>query len=428
MNRVTRHVRGIYEEYPSQFWLLIGASFIDGVGGAMLFPFFTLYVTAKFGLGMTQVGLIFGIFSIASVFGSTFGGALSDQMGRKGMVIFGLVASALSSLVMGVADLLGFFLGAALFAGLFANAGGPARQAMIADLLPDEKRAQGFGVFRVAHNLAVVIGPAIGGLLAAVSYLILFVGDAVTSIITALIVASFLRETKPELEEGQVQPTTVQSLRGYGRVLKDARFLTFMLASMLMVLVYVQMNGTLAVYLRDSHGVAEQRFGAILSLNAAMVVLFQFAITRRVEGLPPFLVVAAGTLLYAIGFSMYGFVGTYALFLLAMVVITIGEMLVAPVSQALVASLAPPDMRGRYMAAFGFTWIIPSALGITLAGLIMDNYNPDWVWFAAGIVGTISAAMYLGMHRTEPDTQVELQKAGPGAPTAVAEEEAAGAS
>lgn len=427
MIQLRRHLRGVYDEYPSQFWLLIGASFIDGVGGAMLFPFFTLYITAKFDLGMTQVGLIFGIFSVASVFGSTIGGALSDQMGRKGMVIFGLVASALSSLVMGVADLLAFFMGAALFAGLFANAGGPARQAMIADLLPEEKRAQGFGVFRVAHNLAVVIGPAIGGLLAAISYLILFIGDAVTSIITATIVFVFLRETKPQLGEGQIQQSTTQSLKGYGRVLQDSRFLVFMLASVLMVLVYMQMNGTLAVYLRDSHGVSAQGFGSIMSLNAALVVLFQFAITRRIEGLPPFLVMTAGTLLYVIGFSMYGWVGTYALFLLAMVVITIGEMLVAPVGQALVATLAPEDMRGRYMAAYGFTWIIPSALGITLAGLIMDNFNPDWVWFAAGIVGTVSAAIYLWMHRTEPEMQVQLEETAKTIPPDLADEETAGA-
>lgn len=424
---VGKRVQGIYREYPSQFWLLIGASFIDAIGGAMLFPFLTLYITSKFDLGMTQVGLVFGIFSIASVFGSTIGGALSDQIGRKGMVIFGLVASALSSLVMGVADTLAFFLGAALFAGLFANAGGPARQAMIADLLPEEKRAQGFGVFRVVHNLAVVIGPAIGGLLAAASYLFLFASDAVTSVITAGIAVLYLRETKPTPEDGQTQETAGESLKGYGRILRDTRFLTFMIASMLMVLVYMQMNGTLAVYLRDFHGVSEQGFGTIISLNAAMVVVFQFAISRRIEGLPPFLVMAVGTMLLVVGFGMYGFVGTYPLFMLAMVIITLGEMLFAPVGQALVASLSPDDMRGRYMAAYGFAWIIPSAAGITLAGLIMDNFNPDWVWYAAAVVGTISAAVYFWMHRSEPETRVQLGESEQSFPAAVAEEETASA-
>ena len=130
----------------------------------------------------------------------------------------------------------------------------------------------------------------------------------------------------------------------------------FIGACILMTAVYMQMNTTLSVYLRDIHSVSEQGFGYILSLNAAMVVLFQFAIARRITRYRPLIVMAAGTLLYAIGFGMYGFVSTYVLFLAAMVIITIGEMLTAPTSQALVAELAPEDMRGgtwRYSDSVG---------------------------------------------------------------------------
>jgi MFS family permease len=108
---------------------------------------------------------------------------------------------------------------------------------------------------------------------------------------------------------------------------------------------------------------------------------------------------AAGTLLYAIGFGMYGFVSIYVLFLVAMVIITIGEMMVAPTSQALVAQLAPEDMRGRYMAVFGFTWVIPSAVGPLLAGLVMDNADPRWVWYAAGLVGLVATGAFALLER-----------------------------
>lgn len=394
-------IRVVYHDYPSQFWTLIAATFIDALGGALLFPFFTLYITAKFNVGMTTVGLIFGVFSVMSVLGSTFGGAMTDRFGRKWMVIFGLVASALSSVLMGYVNAIGPFIATAIFVGLFANAGGPARQAMIADLLPQEQQAQGFGMFRVVHNLAVAIGPAIGGLLASQSYLLLFLLDALTSTITALIVFFKLRETKPEMAPGETSESTLQTFRGYGRVLRDGTFMAFFAATAMMVLVYTQMNGTLAVFLRDVHGIPEQGFGAIISLNAAMVVLFQFAITRRIEGLSPFAVLAAGTGLYAIGFGMYGFTSSYAMFMLAMVIITIGEMLTAPVGQAVAARLAPDNMRGRYMATYGFSWILPSAAGIYLAGLIMDNLNPNWVWYAAGIVALIPMLVFWWMHQRQ---------------------------
>ena len=417
-------IKSTYHEYPSQFWTLMGASFVDALGGAMLFPFFTLYVTAKFGIGMAQVGLIFGLFSLTSIMGSTIGGALSDRFGRKWMAIFGLVVSAFTSVLMGVVNALELFVLAAVLVGIFANAGGPARQAMIADLLPEEQHAEGFGVFRVVHNLAVTVGPAIGGLLAAQSYLLLFLLDAATSLITAVLFHLKMDETKPAAEPGETSETTLETFRGYGKVARDGAFMVFMLATALMVLVYTQMNGTLAVFLRDVHAVPEQGFGWILSLNAGMVVLFQFAITRRIKELPPFAVMAAGTLLYVVGFGLYGFVSAYGLFLLAMAVITVGEMLTSPVGQSIAAQMAPSAMRGRYMAVFGFSWIVPSAAGIFLAGLIMDNFDPRWVWYAAGLVGIIPVAVFMVLHRQERlRTATEgKQQVGPAAETAGTEE------
>ena len=94
-----------------------------------------------------------------------------------------------------------------------------------------------------------------------------------------------------------------------------------------------------------------------------MVVLFQFPITRWIERYRPLLVMTAGTLLYAVGFALYGFTSLYFMFLVAMVIITIGEMFVSPVGQAIVTRLAPEDMRGRYMAVFGFSWMVPYAIG-----------------------------------------------------------------
>jgi MFS family permease len=359
-----------------------------------MFPFFTLYITRKFDVGMTQVGIIFGIFSFTNLVGSMLGGALTDRLGRKGLFLYGLVMSALSSLLMGVANTFELFVGVTLVVGLLANAGGPARRAMVADLLPDDKRAQGFGIMRVVANLSITIGPMIGGLLAARNFMLLFICDAVASLITAGIAYVALDETLPTAPEDKPQETVAQTFGGYLDVLRDSSFVWFLGSSILMVLVYMQMNTTLAVYLRDVHGVTAQGFGYILSLNAGMVVLLQFPITRWITKYRSLVVMAVGTLLYAVGFVMYGFVATFGLFLLAMVIITVGEMFVSPVAQAIVVRLAPDDMRGRYMAVFGFSWVIPSAIGPLLAGLVMDNLDPRWVWYAAGILGVVAAGAF----------------------------------
>lgn len=408
--------KNIYHEYPKTFWVLIAVSFIDQLGGALLFPFFALYVTMHFNVGMVEVGYLFAFFSVSSFVGSILGGALTDRFGRKQIVIFSLIATSISSVFMGLASSLTAFYVIAVLSGIF-SVGGPARQAMVADILPEKKRAQGYGILRVAANLSVAIGPAVGGLLLGVtSYLTLFIIDAVVSLIVAGLFATFIPETKSEVAVASSPESVSQSFVGYFVVFRDLLFMAFIVVCILMGLVYTNLNTTLGVYLRDMFGVTEASYGLLLSLNAAMVVLFQFAITRRIENRQPLLVMAAGMLLYAIGFGMYGFVSSMAMFAVAMVILTTGEMLIAPVSQALVAKFSPEEMRGRYMAIFGISWMIPFAVGPFLAGLVMDNLNPRWLWYIAGMLGLVATLGFLWLHRK---TEGNDPKALPDVKTAI---------
>jgi MFS family permease len=108
---------------------------------------------------------------------------------------------------------------------------------------------------------------------------------------------------------------------------------------------------------------------------------------------------AVGTFLYAIGFAMYGFVDGFPLFVTAMIVITIGEMVVAPFQQSLVASFAPEDMRGRYMAVSGLTWGIAFAIGPYFAGLILDSANPNMLWILSGFIGLLATIGFVSLNK-----------------------------
>lgn len=393
------NAKALFHEYPRPFWTVVLVTFIDRLGGSLLFPFFALYLTRRFNVGMVEVGGLFAMWSISGFFGNALGGAMADRFGRKGMLIISLVTSSLSTLVMGFVNSMDTFYTLALVAGVFGAAGGPAHEAIVADLLPEEKRAEGYGIIRVGFNLSVTLGPAIGGLLAGYSYLLLFVLDAIISLIAATIIFFTLPETKPAAKPGDQPETVLQTFGGYGTVLRDGIFMLFVGAVVLMNLVYMNMNTTLGVYLRDQHGTPDSGYGYILSLNALMVVLMQFGITRRIRGYAPFLMMALGTALYAVGFAMYGFVSSYSLFLLAMVIITLGEMVVAPVSQALSAGMAPENKRGRYMAVMGFGYGLTYGVGPILAGILMDQQNPRWLWYVSGIVGLLAVVVYLALHR-----------------------------
>ena len=383
-----------YFAFPKSFRILVASTFIDRLGGAVIFPFLSLYVAQKFNVGMTEVGLIFGLWSISSLIGSMLGGALADKFGRKAIIIFGLVSSAVTGILMGlVTDLSAFYL-LALVAGIFSDIGHPARQAMVADLLKGEQRAEGFGVLRVVANLAMVFGPAIGGVLAGVSYLLLFIIDACTSSITALIVLWAIPETKPVDVEGEKSESVLEIIGGYREVAKDKIFMAFIFAMVIVISVYTQMYSTLPVLLNRVHNVHAQGFGYMMSVNAAMVVLFQLWIARHIKIFSPMLMMVLASALYGIGFILYGFVNTYAMFFVGMVIITIGEMVHMPVAQSLAAFFAPANMRGRYMAVFGLGWAIPNSVAPFMAGLVMDNYDPYWVWYFAGVLAVIAVICF----------------------------------
>ena len=388
-------INNLAREYPPQFWTLTGASFIDSLGGTILFPFFALYITQRFGIGMTQAGILLAIFSFTGLIGGLAGGALADRLGSKIMIMAGLLLSAGSSLVMGFINELYVFYIVAAVVGLLADIGRPAREAMIADLLPEEKRGDGFGIFRVMHNLAWVIGPSIGGFLASRSYLNLFITDAVMSSITALVILRFIKDTKPSgssSTEGGRHEGLAETFAGYSKVLKNSLFVSFLLISLLMLLVYQQLYSTFSVFLRDCRGFSEGTFGLMMSMNAVVVVVFQLIVSRIVSRHNPFLMLALGTLFYLIGYTSFGFIYGLYFFFGAVLFITVGEMIMVPVQMSIVAKLAPEDMRGRYMAASGFSWSIASMAGPWAAGLIMDNYDPNLVWKICGIFSLLAVA------------------------------------
>src|SRR6266542_6766254 len=139
MNNLLERTRKVYSEYPRAFWIYNIIVFIDRFGGFMLYPFFALYLTKRFDIGMSSVGMLFAAFSLSGFVGSAIGGALTDRMGRKGVIIFSLVLSSLSALGMGFAPTLAIFVAVSVIVGTLANIGGPAHEAVVADLLPPEK-------------------------------------------------------------------------------------------------------------------------------------------------------------------------------------------------------------------------------------------------------------------------------------------------
>ena len=409
MSTLLARARAIQQEYPRQFWVLFFGALINALGNGLVFPFLSLYLTQQLKFSMTEVGLTFAAFAVLSVISQIVGGILTDRWGRKPVMLVSLLGGVVGTLLFASASLLdmniawlrwGWVAVIILVMGLTSGAFNPAVNAMIADLVVPEKRPQAYSLLRVVQNLGISIGPAIGGFIAAISYSALFLVAAAASFIYSLILAVFVQETKPQLSQpAQAAATTQAADAGSRQILQDWVFLAFCGLIVISQIVYSQMNTTLPVYLNQSFGVTEQWYGLMMSLNAFMVVLFQFPLTHRTSRINKSIMMALGNGLYAIGFGLFGFVSALPLFFMAWAIWTVGEMLTAPVAQTMVADFAPEAMRGRYMGAFGVSFAIAYGIGPLLGGMMMDGIGGKYIWYAAILLNGLVALGFLAMRR-----------------------------
>lgn len=393
------NIKKMYNRFPSLFWVVAFTLFIDSIGSTLLFPFLALYITQKFGVGMTQAGILIGMSSLAGIIGSTIGGALTDRFGRRRLILFGLIFSAVSSLSFGLANNINLLYFLVLLVGLLSRVAAPAQDAMMADILPENKRQEGFGITRVVFNFSWIIGTALGGLLAEKSFFALFVTDAVLSSLVALILYFKLPETQPaHHKEAKKNESLKKTFADYRVVLRDAGYISFTMAGILSLLVYQQQYSSLPVYLRDTHGIAPNIYGTLLSITGLEVVLLQFWISRKIRKFKPFLTMTVGVLFFMVGFAMIGMIRAIPLFLIAVIIITIGEMIIFPTNRVIATGFAPEDMRGRYMAIYDLGWTLPATFGPAAAGLILDHYNPHLLWYIGGALCALSAFWYYLLH------------------------------
>jgi MFS family permease len=278
----------------------------------------------------------------------------------------------------------------------------PASNAMIADLVGEEKRPRAYSFLRVSNNLGVAIGPAVGGFLAAISYLYSFSGAATASAIYFVIVLTLMRETLPALNPRPVVGSVIKARGGYEQVIRDVPFVVALALFILVQFTIAQMFTTLPVYMRNVYSLAEDKFGWVMTTNAAMVVLLQFWITRRVERWARLVVLALGALFYAIGVGAVALSSTFPAFILDMVIITIGEMLLFPAISALTADYAPEHLRGRYMGLFAIASGVGFGLGPVIGGAIFDQISPHSVWPLMALFGFTAALGYLVAARLFP--------------------------
>ena len=382
-------------DMPGQFRLLFFGSLLSTTGYAMAYPFLTLYLNTHLGIPMDQIGLLFIGTAVGGLFAQIVAGPIADRFGRKPVMLGGLLGQGL--VAIGYTQATGFeqFAILSTLLGFSGSIFQPASNAMVVDLVGTKRRAEAFGLMRVAANLGFVIGPSLGGFVAVYSYPMLFAATAAAQLSYTVVLFIFARETLP----ARGKATEARSWAvDFGILIADRPFLVLLVASFLTTAVYTQLGTTLPVYMKGQVGIQESGYGLLMALNGGLIVLFQIPTTRLVMRRDRAIVLALGAFCYAAGIGSMGWWRELPFFALAMAVVTIGEMMIAPVASAEVADLAPEHMRASYMAAYSLTWTLGYGLGPSWGGAVMAHLGTAWIWSVAFVVGCVAAVAFLPLH------------------------------
>lgn len=370
--------------YPAQFWLLFGSLFINRATTSMMWPFLTVYMYQKLGVPLTTVALILSVRAVTSLISTTVVSPIMDRAGRKTAMVISLMAS--SAVFMGMAAANGIWMWVILIAahGLVLPIFNVGVNAMVADLVSEERRAPAYALIRMVSNAGIAIGPVIGGVLALISFELIFLITAVVYVLLAMLVISFIRETNPM--QDKIKNDEDPPARGYSFLLADKLFLAFCAAFILIEMGYSQMFSLLPVYVTENFGLRENQYSLLITVNAAMVVFFQYAVTRYSVRYRPFLVIAIGSALYGLGLLSIAWGSTMLHFALSVGIVTLGELLLLPTATTMIANHAPVDMRARYLGIFSIAYPLASGIGPVMGGLLNDHIAPQAIWYGAALV------------------------------------------
>lgn len=393
----------LYHNYQGQFWLMFVGMFISTIGASMIWPFLMLYVSKRLDAPLTVVASLLTLNSIFALLSSLLGGPLIDRLGRKWMMVISLAMNGSAYIFLGHAVSFQQFAILLSITGAFNPLYRTAADAMLADLVPPEKRPDAYALLRMSNNLGIAIGPVIGGFVATTSYTLAFYGAAAGMISYSLLVAFFARETLPAFpRDAETAPRPKERLAGYPAILRDMRFSPFVLTFALVTICATLMWTLMPVYANRTFGVPENVYKWVPATNAIMVVAFQAVVTHFTKRFAPLPVLAVGLLFYAFGVGSVALATGFWGFWLCMVIMTTGELILVPTSSTYVANLAPADKRGRYMSLYALTWPVSSGLGPLFGGLLNDVIGPRAIWIGGMLAGLASSLFFTLLSRKNP--------------------------
>lgn len=405
--------RGL-KNLPREIWILCAATLVNR-SGTMVLSFLVLYITATRGVSPARAALALTVYGIAALSVMPLAGRLADRVGSLPIMKASLLLTGVLLLLFPLAKSYGGILMMTFGFSVLNESIRPASLSMISSLVAPAQRKSAFALSRLAANLGMSVGPAIGGILAVYSFRWLFLVDGATSILAGLVLLlapwrdmSQIKSQEPqwedaedlgrEIEADSTTPLAPLHPAADLQAFRNRRMLYFLAALIPVQLVFFQFTSTLPLFLVHNLRFPESIYGTIFTVNTLLIVALEVPLNSAMAHWSHRRTLTLGALLYAVGFGSYALVGiapfgkTAGVFA-AVVIWTFGEMIMMPGSSAYAAEIAPPERRGEYMGLYTMSFNVGFSVGPLLGASLLGRWGPSVAWGAAFVSGCVSALL-----------------------------------
>jgi MFS family permease len=368
---------------PAFWWLWLGT--LVNRAGTFIEPFFVLYLTGPRHISVQTAGVVLTVWGVGSLVSQPIGGVLTDRFGRRSTLAASLTATAVTLGALSFARPLVVIAALVFVLGTVADMYRPASMAAVADLVAEPDRTRAFALQFWAINLGFSVASTSAGLLLHLGFGLLFLLDALTTLAFGLLALRFVPESRPDGEHERARLADPLRLFRSDRLLLIATSLVLIYA-----LLYVQVYVTLPLAITRA-GLHASVFGYVIAINGVLIVVGQPLTLGLLARLPRRITLPSGMALVGVGVAATGLCHSPWQFAVTIVIWTVGEIGTAGSFQALVASLAPEHMRGRYAGSLGLAWGAAGLLG-PLLGAFGFAASQLLLW-AGCLVAGLSAAL-----------------------------------
>lgn len=394
MKKLFNNYLNTFRGLSKEIWWLALITLINRAG-TMVIPFLSLYLKEDLHFTVSDVGWIMSAYGLGSVAGSWLGGKLTDQIGYykvmvRSLLTTGFLFICLQFLNTFTSICIGIFL-----VMLVADTFRPAMFVALSAYSKPENKIRSLTLIRLAINLGFSAGPAIGGLIiTGLSYSGLFWVDGITCILATFVMIKVLNPKKAKVLDTVANDHPDSAYN-------DKAFLVFLIAMALFGIVFLQYFSTITIYYKDVHRLTELEIGLLLGLNGFLIFIFEMPLIKWLENTryTKLGLMFVGAVLTGLSLLVLNFTSWSGILIVGMLLMTIGEMIAFPFSNAFAVDRAKKGNHGEYMALYSMSFSIAHIFGHN-AGLQMTaTLGYDNTWYIVTGLAFVCALILFALHK-----------------------------